>query len=273
MVNRNTILKQMGIQQWRPQNAGLNSSVKQANSDVDIKPSDEGLLVDAPLDVGLKKTEAVKDAEALDKAEAPNQAEAQVQPEQDHQAVETKNPLADLDMHGLQQRVNDSASCASCNMSNSLLGAGDPQANWMFVVDAPNSRELQAQHFFAGRAGKLFEAMLFALGLSRDMVYTTSIFKCAPTEDLKLRPNCDDVLKRQIELVAPKVIIAFGEFVAQSLIKTNDTMDLLRQSDQYCAVSQSTVIATYSPAQMLNDTSLKSHVWQDMKKAINVTNS
>jgi len=158
--------------------------------------------------------------------------------------------------------------CPSCGWGNGLLGSGHQQADWMFVIDAPNSREIQAKALFAGRAGQLFEAMLTALGLERDMVYCTSLFKCAPTDDLSITPQCDALLQRQIDLVAPKVIVTFGEFTAQSLLKSNSSLEALRQTEQTCLRTQTLILPTYSPAQMLDDTILKSKVWHDLKKAI-----
>jgi len=73
----------------------------------------------------------------------------------------------------------------------------------MFVIDAPNSTEIEGKTFFTGRAGQLFDAMLLALGLSREQVYCSSVFKCAPTDDLSITSQCDAMVLRQIELVAP----------------------------------------------------------------------
>ncbi len=269
MQNRSVILQKMGIQEWHVQHGALDRSsteLSETVAEADMQKSVDSELT-AAVDINRQiDTDAVEispniadiGAAAADSYGLPEIPE--VKP--------NSHPLADLDMQGLQDWVYNSANCSSCNPSNSMLGQGSVQADWMFIIDAPNSRELQAQQFFAGRAGKLFEAMLLPLGMEREDVYVSSIFKCAPTDDLTLSPSCDDVLQRQIELVSPKVIVAFGEFVAQSLIKANDSIDVLRQSEQRCISSNSIVIPTFSPAQMLDDASLKAHVWQDLKKAI-----
>ena len=136
------------------------------------------------------------------------------------------------------------------------------------MVDAPSKAELQQEQILVGRAGKLFDAMLNALGLTRDIVYCSSVFKCAATENLGESPQCDDILARQISLIEPKVIVTFGEFAAQKVIKANEPLASLRQSKQQCYTSNVVIVPTYSPAEMLNDASLKPSVWQDLKRAL-----
>lgn len=283
MQNRSAILKQMGIQEWRTQDGVLKNDVLQAETTdktltvlPDVEVHANHAIVNNTESVSEIQIAQIRAIEANDEqtdttisnlADTPHVVDSAAIDVRERSTLD-QNPLSALDMQGLQEWVNLSANCSSCNADNSLLGQGFAQADWMFVVDAPNSRELQAQQFFAGRAGTLFEAMLSALGMTREAVYVSSIFKCAPTDDLKLSPTCDDVLQRQIELVSPKVIIAFGEFVAQSLIKANDSIDVLRQSEQRSVSSNTIVIPTFSPAQMLDSADLKAYVWQDLKKAL-----
>lgn len=176
--------------------------------------------------------------------------------------------IATLNWQQLDAMLETNVHCPSCGWGNGLLGVGDQQANWMFVIDAPNSREIEAKTHFVGRSGQLFDVMLSALGLERSSVYCTSIFKCAPTDDLSVTPQCDGLLQRQIDLVAPKVIISFGEFAAQSLLKSNANIENLRQSQQQCLRTKTLIIPTFGPAEMLDDTVLKSKVWGDLKKAL-----
>ncbi len=180
-------------------------------------------------------------------------------------------PIAELDWQGLQAFVDTSTQCATCGENRSLLGAGDPNANWLFVIDAPISQDIIAQQLLGARAGQLFEAMLGAVGLDRSSVYTTSVFKCVASDDLSLAPNCDKVLHRQIELVQPQVVITFGEFAAQSAIKANESLDVLRNSEQFCFRTKVPIVPTYTPAQMLDDASLKTKVWQDLKRCLSIS--
>ena len=133
--------------------------------------------------------------------------------------------------------------------------------------------ETQEKTFFTGRSGQLFEGMLLALGLDRSNVYATSVFKCAPTEDLTLTPQCNAVLTQQIDLIMPKVIVTFGEFAAQAVMKSNLSLNNLRAQDNELLINQAQnsripVITTFTPAQMLDDNSLKAMVWADLKKSL-----
>ena len=100
-----------------------------------------------------------------------------------------------------------------------------------------------------------------------------SIFKCAPTDDLSITPQCDALVLRQIELVSPKVVISFGEFASQALLKSNSMLEVLRDNEQRCFRTQKIIIPTYTPQEMLDDSTLKAKVWSDLKKAIRLTTS
>lgn len=181
------------------------------------------------------------------------------------------NALSALDWQGLQRLVDDQSQCQSCGSANSILGSGDPKANWLFVTDAPTSIDLESQQMFSGRAGQLYEAMLLAVGLTRDSVYTTSVFKCATSDDISVIPSCEKLLQRQIELIQPKVVIAFGEFVAQSMVKSNEGLESLRLQELCCYQTKVPVVVSYSPWQLLDHPSLKAGAWQDLKKCLAIT--
>lgn len=172
----------------------------------------------------------------------------------------------------LQAIVDGWQNCPSCGEHKSLLGSGNVNADWLFLSDAPNSHEVEQQALFTGRSGQLFEAMLSALGLNRMSVYNTSIFKCMASDDVSIVPTCNNIVQRQIQLVKPKVIISFGEFASQALLRANANLDVLRTQEQRCLHSKLAVIPTYTPAQMLDDARLKSAVWSDLKKAIVIAN-
>lgn len=175
-----------------------------------------------------------------------------------------------LDWPEMENLLIAGTQCKSCSAQNSLLGSGARTADWLFICDSPNSKEVAASAFFDGRAGQLFEAMLHAMTLARQQVYCTSIFKCAPTEDLSSFPQCGDWVHQQIALIKPAVIIVFGEFTAQTMLKSNEPLDRLRESVQLCRRSDTKVIATYSPRDMLDEPHLKAQVWADLKKAMHL---
>lgn len=178
--------------------------------------------------------------------------------------------LSSLDWPMLQSMIETNEHCPSCGLGNVHLGSGNQSADWMFIIDVPNSREITAQQLFAGRAGQLFDAMLLAIGLDRKVVYTSSVFKCAPTKDLHISSQCDELIHQQIKLIAPKVVVTLGELAAQAIIKSNSPLDALRMGDQRCFRSQTQIVPTVSPAQMLDDPRLKVNAWDDLKKAMNI---
>jgi len=110
-----------------------------------------------------------------------------------------------------------------------------------------------------------------AVGLNRALVYTSSIFKCVASDDLSIGPNCDKLLDRQIELLKPKVIVTFGEFAAQSVVKSNDSLEQLRNQDLKYHGTQIPIVVSYSPLQLLEEPLLKSGAWLDLKKCVAIT--
>lgn len=183
----------------------------------------------------------------------------------------TLNPMAELDWQGLQGLIDDQNQCQSCGSANSILGSGDPKADWLFVTDAPTSMDLESQQMFSGRAGQLYEAMLLAVGQNRDSVYTSSVFKCATSDNISVIPSCEKLLQRQIELIQPKVVIAFGEFAAQSVVKSNEGLESLRSQELRCYQTKVRVVVSYSPWQLLDQPSLKAGAWSDLKKCLAIT--
>lgn len=169
----------------------------------------------------------------------------------------------------LIETLSDKESCSSCSQVTPILGEGDINADWMFVFDSPSLRDIEQQTLLTGRVGQLFDAILLALGLSRENVYLSSIFKCPPAADITAgTAQCDGLLQHQIRLVNPRVVIAFGEFVGQSLVKANEGLEQLRQQQCQCFNLPITVIPTYGLMQMLDTPEVKGKVWEDLKSAI-----
>ena len=246
-----SILEEIGVQEWRLRKPILNATNGMASVTVEqsqeTAPEVENTAVIEP------RLETVSD---LSPVELVPQA-----------AIEQASERI-IDWPALEQLLGDGSVCSSCSKGNSLLGSGVRDADWLFIGDSPNTKEVAADAFFDGRAGLLFEAMLQALNLDRESVYCTSIFKCAPTEDLSNTPQCGDWVHHQIALVKPKVIIVFGEFAAQTFLKSNDDLLRLRENVQMCRRSDTQAIPTFSPREMLEEPHLKAQVWADIKKAM-----
>ena len=150
-----------------------------------------------------------------------------------------------------------------------VFGVGNPNADLMFVGEAPGADEDEQGEPFVGRAGQLLTKIIEAIGLTRDQVYIANVIKCRPPGNRNPEPDevdtCEQFLFRQVDAIKPKVVIALGKFAAQSLLKTNDPITRLRgRVFNYRGAS---LIPTFHPAYLLRNPSSKREVWEDMKKA------
>ncbi|KAG0163717.1 hypothetical protein DFQ28_004036 [Apophysomyces sp. BC1034] len=168
-------------------------------------------------------------------------------------------PVPMLDWLALKARVAGCTSCRLCERrTNTVFGVGDEAADWMLVGEAPGENEDRQGEPFVGQAGKLLDNMLRALELRRgNNVYIANVLKCRPPGNRNPEPDevlrCEPYLKRQVELVQPKVIVALGRFAAQSLLKTSASISSLRgRAHEYEGVP---VIVTYHPAYLLRSDS------------------
>jgi len=149
-----------------------------------------------------------------------------------------------------------------------VFGVGNPDADLMFVGEAPGADEDLQGEPFVGRAGQLLTKIIEAIGLGRDEVYIANIIKCRPPGNRNPEPDeveqCEPFLFRQVAAIKPKVIVALGKFAAQSLLRTTDPITRLRgRSFTYRGA---TLIPTFHPAYLLRNPSAKREVWDDMKK-------
>jgi DNA polymerase len=148
-----------------------------------------------------------------------------------------------------------------------VFGVGNPEADLMFVGEAPGADEDEQGIPFVGRAGQLLTKIIEAIDLRRDDVYIANIIKCRPPQNRNPEPDevasCEPFLFRQIEVIKPKVIVALGKYAAQTLLRTDAPISRLRgrQFDYRGAK----LIPTFHPAYLLRNPSSKREVWEDMK--------
>jgi len=162
------------------------------------------------------------------------------------------------------------AACTSCSLHTSrtqtVFGVGDPQADWMIIGEAPGAEEDRRGEPFVGRAGKLLDEMLRAVGQSRDRVFIANILKCRPpnNRDPKAEESaaCRGFLQRQIELIEPKIILAVGRIAAQLLLETDEPVGRLRGSRHQ--LGDIPLVVTYHPAYLLRSPSQKRKAWDDL---------
>lgn len=176
-----------------------------------------------------------------------------------------------IELLGWDALQADVQGCESCGLAatrtQTVFGVGDPNADWLIVGEAPGAEEDRKGEPFVGQAGKLLDNMLAAIQLKRgNNVYIANVLKCRPPENRDPHgeevTQCDPYLKRQVELIQPKLIIALGKFVAQSLLNTDATIASLRgRLHDYNGVP---VIVTYHPAYLLRNLPDKAKAWEDL---------
>ncbi len=173
-----------------------------------------------------------------------------------------------LDWQALQRCVQDCTACElSVTRTQTVFGVGDPQAEWLFVGEAPGVEEDRKGEPFIGQAGKLLDNMLAAIKLKRGQnTYIANIMKCRPPENRDPHRNeiaqCEPYLERQVALMQPKLIVALGRVAAQTLLQTDATVAELRgRLHTYNGVP---VIVTYHPAYLLRNLPDKARAWEDL---------
>lgn len=169
--------------------------------------------------------------------------------------------------------------CTKCPLHRSrtqgVVGVGDREADWMVIGEAPGAEEDRRGEPFVGRAGRLLDAMLRAIGLTRESnVYIANILKSRPPGNRDPRPEevaaCLPYLLRQIELVRPKVLLAVGRIAAQNLLGTDAPLARLRGRVHRFGQSGTAVVVTYHPAYLLRSPAEKRKAWEDLKFARSV---
>jgi DNA polymerase len=150
-----------------------------------------------------------------------------------------------------------------------VFGVGNPDADLMFVGEAPGADEDQQGIPFVGRAGQLLTKIIEAIGLTREEVYIANVIKCRPPQNRNPEPDevdtCEPFLFRQIDVIKPKVIVALGKFAAQTLLRTEEPISRLR--GRVSDFRGAKLIPTFHPAYLLRNPSSKREVWEDMKAA------
>ena len=168
----------------------------------------------------------------------------------------------------------DIGDCTRCKLHRLgrrqiVFGVGNPEADLMFVGEAPGRDEDEQGIPFVGRAGQLLTKIIEAIGLTREDVYIANVIKCRPPENRNPEPDevetCEPFLFQQIDTIKPKVIVALGTFAARALLRTLDPISRLR--GRVYDYRGAKLIPTFHPAYLLRNPSSKREVWEDMKNA------
>jgi uracil-DNA glycosylase family 4 len=170
---------------------------------------------------------------------------------------------------------DDIGDCTRCKLhglgrTQIVFGVGNPNAELMFVGEAPGADEDAQGVPFVGRAGQLLTRMIEAMGLARDEVYIANVLKCRPPGNRNPEPDeierCEPFLFRQLESVQPKVVIALGAFAARTLLKTDAPISRLRGRVHHFRGVK--LIPTFHPSFLLRSPAYKREAWEDLKLAI-----
>jgi DNA polymerase len=176
--------------------------------------------------------------------------------------------VAGLDWTALREAVRTCTACGLCKQrKQAVFGVGSESAEWLFVGEGPGAEEDEQGDPFVGQAGKLLDSMLAAIGIKRGReVYIANVVKCRPpgnrTPTLDEAQACAAFLDRQIDLIAPKIIVALGKTAATRLLGTEASLASLRRKvHRYRGIP---VVVTYHPAYLLRTLPEKAKAWEDL---------
>jgi len=247
------MLDAMGITVWTPETPPQAHHADQA-----VRPA-AAVAAEAPKLAPLADAETARslpDAAITTDARAAREAE-----------------IAALDWPRLRDSV---AACRACRLCEgrrqTVFGVGHEQAHCMIVGEAPGENEDLQGEPFVGAAGQLLDRMLQAIGLTRGsadparQVFICNTLKCRPPRNRNPEPDelalCSAYLRRQIELVQPRLLLAMGRFAVQALLDSSEPIGRLR--GRVHRFGERPLVVTYHPAYLLRNPADKARAWADL---------
>lgn len=187
-------------------------------------------------------------------------------------AVLEENQNSSESVVTLEEHRASICDCQKCSLGKSrnkfVYGAGNPNADILFIGEAPGANEDRIGEPFVGRAGELLDKILAAIQLDRKTVFIANILKCRPPDNRNPLPEerelCFPYLYEQIDIIKPKLICTLGLVSSQALLQTTDSLGKLRKNWQNFRGIP--VMVTYHPAALLRFPKYKRDTWEDMKK-------
>ena len=186
--------------------------------------------------------------------------------------ADNSKPLQAKSLEELRAAIGD---CQRCKLSSGrthlVFGVGNPKAKLMFVGEGPGRDEDLQGEPFVGRAGQLLTDIITkGMGLKREDVYIANVVKCRPPENRNPEPDevaaCEPFLKKQIDLIRPKIIVGLGKFAVQTLLQSKVPITKVRGNwHSYHGIK---LMPTFHPAYLLRNPADKKLVWEDIKKVI-----
>ena len=230
----------------------------------------KNIFLDIPREEAIRLTARIGKPPANDTRDLPPD-EPTVSDELSHLALEgTGDEIRAIeDLEALRAVVER---CTRCSLhqtrANAVFGEGDPSARVVCVGEAPGAVEDETGRPFVGRAGKLLDRLLMSIGLPRESVFICNVLKSRPPKNRDPLPDeveaCSPYLLRQLELIDPVVIVAFGAFAARTLLDSKAALGKLRGATHRYAGYP--LVATYHPAALLRNPGWTRATWEDLQR-------
>jgi len=246
---RRSMLEEMGIRVWPDENSRAIAQARPADGER----------------AGVARQASAKPVVATGTPVATQQLVGAAEP------VVARGPAVAVDSMQWDALSAAVANCHACTLcegrTQTVFGVGDTQPNWLIVGEAPGENEDLQGEPFVGQAGKLLDNMLKSIGLERGRkVYIANVLKCRPPGNRNPQPGevaqCEPFLRRQVELLRPRIILAMGRFAAQTLLASIEPIGKLRgRPYEYQGVP---VVVTYHPAYLLRNLPDKAKAWADL---------
>ncbi|MFW6201564.1 MAG: uracil-DNA glycosylase, partial [Gemmatimonadota bacterium] len=178
---------------------------------------------------------------------------------------------ADDSPRALEVLREEALGCTKCRLHedrrNVVFGEGAEDADVVVVGEAPGREEDRTGRPFVGPAGKLLDLLLLSVGLPRERVFICNVLKCRPPKNRDPRPDevecCSPYLRRQLEVISPRVLLAVGRFAAQTLSDSDESIGRLRgRVHTYRGIP---LVASYHPAYLLRSPNQVQRTWEDFQ--------
>ncbi len=226
-----------------------------------------GVPLSAPARAAAAPATPARPAASLSVVAPPVSAPAAPGPEDIH----LPRPVGAAGLALTREELGDCQRCKLCTgRRNLVFGVGNPEADLVFVGEAPGADEDAQGEPFVGKAGQLLTKMIEAMGFARGDVYICNVIKCRPPGNRNPEPDevaaCEPFLKKQLAALRPRMIVALGKFAAQSLCRESTPITRLRGNFRSYEGIQ--VMPTFHPAFLLRDPSRKREAWSDLQQVI-----
>lgn len=176
-----------------------------------------------------------------------------------------------IPIYTLKQIENFVKKCDQCSLfktrSNTVFGEGNPNADIIFIGEAPGFNEDKTGKVFVGKAGQLLDKMLESINIDREDVYITNIIKCRPPNNRepskKECSTCIEFLRWQVKIIEPTIIVCLGAVAAKNIIDKD--FKISKERGIWFNRGKYSIISTYHPAALLRDENKKNEVWEDLQ--------